>query len=57
MNSEQPLIEGKNFDHDISVQWVDLCDEIRDIEKGTPILEFEKELTTRNLGMEFRVKK
>ncbi len=52
---KQPIIEGKEPSQDLSYQWVEQNEDIKTIEKGIPILEFEHEASMRNLEMEYRV--
>ena len=52
-----PLIEGREGTSDLSNEWVDEMSEIRKLESGIPIFQFNEAIKNRKQDMEFRVKK
>ena len=53
---ELPIIEGKDSKRDVSVDWINECSDLKDLEKGIPLHLFIQKSKLRNIEMEFRVK-
>ena len=50
------ILEGPEFDTDYSYFLVDKCDDLKDLEKGIPLVNFEQEVaSSRDPEMEFRL--
>lgn len=50
-----PVIEGREGTSDLSNEWVDEMCEIRKLENGIPIFQFNEAIKNRKQDMEFRV--
>lgn len=53
--NKTPLIEGSEVDNDISYQWVTKNEDLKKIEEGIPLDDFENAFEKRNIEMEFKV--
>jgi hypothetical protein len=49
------LIEGPEFGQDYSYFLVDKCQDLKDLEKGIVLSNYEKEVADRDMDMEYRL--